>query len=123
MKEKFWGLPPWQQGLILLTGAVILILTVLWLIRVRQALFAALTPFFISLAMAYLLFPLVNFMERRRLSRPLAIAVLYLLFTLIIFIVCVRVAPLFLDDLEKLTRQMPDYSLDLQKFIHRVEAG
>jgi len=62
-------------------------------------------------------------MERRRISRPVAIAVLYLLFALVVFVFCVRVVPLFLDDLEELVRQLPAYAADLQRFLHRLEEG
>ena len=66
VKEKFLGMPPWQQGLLLLTGGLFLVLTVIWVLRVRQAIFSALAPFFAALIIAYLLAPLVNFMESRR---------------------------------------------------------
>ncbi len=122
MRKKFGALPPWQQGL-LLAGGIILVLAVIWAVQVRQALFSALAPFLAALITAYLLAPLVNYLERGRLSRPLAIAVLYLIFALILFIFCVRVAPLFLDDLEELARQLPAYAADLQGFLHRMEAG
>lgn len=123
MKEKFWQLPPWQQGLLLLAGGILLVLAVIWTIGVRRLLFSALAPFFAALIIAYLLAPLVNFMERRRISRPLAIAVLYLFFALVIFIFTVRVTPLFLDDLGELARQLPQYGADLQSFLHRIEGG
>ena len=123
MREKIRGLPSWQQGLLLLAGGLFLVLTVIWVIRVRQAFLAALAPFFAALIRAYLLAPLVNFMERRRISRPVAIAVLYLLFALVVFVFCVRVVPLFLDDLEELVRQLPAYAADLQRFLHRLEEG
>jgi predicted PurR-regulated permease PerM len=123
VKDKFWELPPWQQGLLLLTGGTLLILAAIWMITVRHLLFSALAPFLAALIIAYLLAPLVNFMERRRISRPLAIAVLYLLFALVIFIFSVRVTPLFLDDLGELVRQLPEYGAALQKFLHRIEAG
>lgn len=123
MRDRFRTLPPWQQGLLLITGAVFLVLTVIWMVGVRQILFSALAPFLAALIIAYLLAPLVSFMERCRISRPVAIAVIYLVFALIIFIFCVRVAPLFLDDLEDLAGQVPTYAAGLQKFLHRLESS
>lgn len=123
MKEKFWQMPPWQQGLLLLTGGAILVLLIIWVVRVRQALLSALLPFFIALIVAYLLAPAVNFMEKRRLSRPLAIAVLYLVFALLAFIFCVGVAPLFIDDLQQLAGQLPEYAADLRGLLYRLEDG
>lgn len=100
-----------------------ILLPLIWLIKVRQAVFSALAPFLAALIIAYLLAPLVSFMERRRISRPVGIAVLYLLFAIVIFLFCARVAPLFLDDLQELINQLPSYAADAQKFLHRLEAG
>lgn len=123
MRKKFWELPPWQQGLLLLTGGLLLVLAAIWAVRVRQALFSALAPFLAALIAAYLLAPLVHRLERGRLSRPLAIFVLYLIFALLILFFCLRVAPLFLDDLEALVGQIPGYAAALQRFLQRIEAG
>lgn len=121
MKEQISRLKPWQQGLLLLTGVLFIVLLVIWVIRVRQALFSALAPFLFALIVAYLLAPLVNGMERRRISRPVAIAVLYIVFALVAFVFCVRVVPLFLSDLQELARQLPSYAADLQGFLQRME--
>lgn len=123
MKDKISRLKPWQQGLLFLIGGLFIVLLVIWVIKVRQALFSAMAPFLAALIIAYLLAPLVNCMERRRISRPVAIAVLYLVFAIVIFIFCVRVVPLFLDDLQELVRQLPSYAADLQRFLHRMEEG
>jgi len=121
VKEKISQLKPWQQGLLLLAGGLLIVLFVIWLIRVRQALLSALAPLLFSFIAAYLLAPLVNSMERRRISRPVAILVLYLIFAIVIFIFCVRVVPLFLSDLQDLARQLPRYAADLQEFLRRME--
>ncbi|NLA47277.1 MAG: AI-2E family transporter, partial [Firmicutes bacterium] len=123
MKEKISRLKPWQQGLLLLIGGLFIVLLIIWIIKVRQALFSAMSPFLFALIAAYLLAPLVNCMERRRISRPVAIAVLYIVFAIVIFIFCVRVVPLFLDDLQELARQLPSYAADLQRLLHRMEEG
>jgi predicted PurR-regulated permease PerM len=123
VKEKISRLKPWQQGLLLLIGGLFIVLLIIWIIKVRQALFSAMSPFLFALIAAYLLAPLVNCMERRRISRPVAIAVLYIVFAIVIFIFCVRVVPLFLDDLQELARQLPSYAADLQRLLHRMEEG
>lgn len=121
MKDKISRLKPWQQGLFCFIAGLCIVLPLIWVIRVRQALFSVLAPFLAALIAAYLLAPLVNFMERRRISRPVAIAVLYLVFAIVIFLFCVRVAPLFLDDLQELIGQLPSYAADLQRVLYRME--
>lgn len=123
MKDKIARLKPWQQALLCLILGLVLVLLVIWIIAVRGALISSLGPFLAALIAAYLLSPLVNYMERRRISRPVAIAVLYLVFAIAIFIFCVRVAPLFLDDLRELAGQLPAYAADLQGFLFRIEEG
>ncbi|NLA26194.1 MAG: AI-2E family transporter, partial [Firmicutes bacterium] len=86
MKDKISPLKPWQQLLFCFIAGLCILLPLIWLIRVRQALFSALAPFLAALIAAYLLAPLVKFMERRRISRPVAIIVIYLLFAIAIFL-------------------------------------
>lgn len=123
VKDKISTLKPWQQGLFCFMVALFIVLLLIWLVGVRQALFSTLTPFLAALIAAYLLAPLVGFMERRRISRPLAIAVLYVIFAIVIFIFSIRVVPLFLDDLQELVNQLPTYADNLQGFLSRMEAG
>ncbi len=123
MQDRISRLKPWQQGLICLILGFLILLPLIWLIKVRRAIFSALAPFLAALIVAYLLAPLVSFMERRRISRPAGIIVLYLLFAIVLFVFCVRVAPLFLDDLQELINQLPSYADAAQEFLHRMEAG
>jgi len=62
-------------------------------------------------------------MERRRISRPVAYRCALPVVCPGCFVFCVRVVPLFLDDLEELVRQLPAYAADLQRFLHRLEEG
>lgn len=121
MKEKFWRMPPWQQGLLLLTGLTSLALLIIWVIKVRGAIISALVPFLLALILTYLLAPAINLMEKRRLSRPLAILVLYLFFALLVLIFCLWVTPLFLDDLQELAGQLPEYAANLKELLYRLE--
>lgn len=123
MQDRISRLKPWQQGLLCFVLGLLILLPLIWLIKVRQALISALAPFLAALIVAYLLAPLVSYMERRRISRPLGITVLYLLFAIVIFVFCARVAPLFLDDLQELINQLPSYAAEAQEFLHRMEAG
>lgn len=99
-----------------------MVLLLVWVVYVRQSLLMVLTPFLLSLVSAYLLSPVVQYMERRMISRSMAIIVIYLLFAIVIFVFCVGVMPLFLDDLQELMLQLPDYAERLQEiFAHMQE--
>jgi predicted PurR-regulated permease PerM len=121
VKRKLTGPAPWQQGAVAALIGLLGLLLLLWLIHVRESLMMVLTPFLASLLFAYLLEPVVHFMERRRISRSMAIIVIYIVFAMILFVFCVRVMPLLLDDLGKLAEQLPGYAADLQDFMHQLE--
>lgn len=120
MKCGFLRLPPRRLALLGLTGAFFLAL--LWgAVRYREALSVVLTPFLVSLALAYLLSPAVAMMERRRISRTASIISLYLVFAIVVLIFCVRVMPPLLDDLQKLAMELPRYAVRLQEIIDYLQ--
>ncbi|NLZ28862.1 MAG: AI-2E family transporter [Firmicutes bacterium] len=98
-----------------LAGEIILVLILLtilllYIYRHREILYFVLTPFIIALVIAYVLNPLVDFMEKRRLSRALAILVIYTAFGLIVLVVCLRFLPNLLDDLQGIAANFPHYA-------------
>lgn len=104
-----------------ITGVILALLIIFWIIQVRHSLLVVLTPFLISLVLAYLLSPVIDYMERCRISRTVAIIVIYLIFSIIILIFSVRIVPLFLDDLEELVERVPDYARSLQEYIEHLQ--
>jgi predicted PurR-regulated permease PerM len=111
----------WRQPLRIILIAGLALVAALWLYRVREAIWMVLTPFFFSLILAYLLAPVIKFMESRRISRLTAIIVVYLVFAIVLLIFCVRVVPAILDDLEKLVGQLPAYAASLQDIIEHLQ--
>lgn len=121
MKGNLLRLPSWQRiGAIALLG-VLLLLFILWLVLNRQSVWVILTPFILSIIMAYLLAPLVNFMEQRKISRSMSILVIYLAGLILIFIFSVQVVPLLLQDLQSLAKELPAYVQSLQKIIDHLQ--
>jgi len=112
---------PWERKATLIAAGVLALLLLLWIIRVRESLFMVLTPFLAALILAYILAPAIRFMERRGISRPLGIAVIYLLFAILVFVICVRVIPHLLGDIQELAERLPDYAAGIQKFIHHLQ--
>jgi predicted PurR-regulated permease PerM len=115
------GFSSWQKGIATVAAGILALLLLVWVIYVRQSLFMVLTPFLISLALAYLLAPVVQYMERRKISRSIAIIVIYLVFAIVVFVFCVRVMPLFLDDLQEMVLQLPDYAERLQEILTHMQ--
>ncbi len=102
--------------------AVLVAVALLLLLLVLRAAWAALIPFFLGLALAYVLLPIVNFLDshapkflqRIKLSRPLAILIVYIVGIALVagllsffvptvvaqFNALVRVAPEYIDEIE-----------------------
>ncbi len=99
-----------QTPLIALSLAAALLLFLYFAHRV-------LAPFFIAFALAYLLDPLVDRMEARKVSRTLATLFLMTLFFGLSFGGALLVFPLFRLQAENLARNLPDYIAVLQNWL------
>ena len=74
--------------------------------------------FFWGLAIAYLLNPLMMYLERKfKLKRVLTLVIIYTLFVGIIVLVCVLIVPIVVKNIVDLITNMPDYIINLQKWI------
>jgi predicted PurR-regulated permease PerM len=73
-----------------------------------------LTPFVAALILAYLLDPLVDWLERRGLSRLVATCFVLLLFVLIFVVLLIAGAPLLINQLSALIAKFPEYVSRLQ---------
>ncbi len=127
------GTPTQRYRALLITGLVILLYVVL-----SQA-HAALVPFFIGLVLAYLLVPLVDFLDRHsphflkkiRLSRPLAIILVYALVLGGIAGMLAYFVPTLITQAQEFGRLLPGYAeqlnrlltIDMQELLERIPDG
>ncbi|HHX87285.1 MAG TPA: AI-2E family transporter, partial [Firmicutes bacterium] len=100
---------------------VLLLLFLIWLYYCWSSILLVFVPFMASLLLAYLLSPVVLFMEQRGISRPLAIAVIYLVFAIVVFVIWVRVVPMLLDELQGLANELPGYMQQLHSSLNRFQ--
>lgn len=109
MLPQFSISPARRNRLILI---VLLLLLVCWMLYVAKS---ALLPYIIGLVVAYLVLPLVNFLDRRmpprlrdrNLSRPLSILIVYLLVILFIAAIFSFLVPPVVKQGQVLWKQMP----------------
>jgi predicted PurR-regulated permease PerM len=74
--------------------------------------------FFWGFAIAYLLNPLMVYIERKtKVKRALALLIVYALFIGVISLVCVLVVPIVVKNVVDLIGNMPDYIINLQRWI------
>ena len=110
MLPQFSISPARRNRLILV---VLLLLLVCWMLYVAKS---ALLPYIMGLVVAYLVLPLVNFLDRRmpsrlrdrNLSRPLSIIIVYLLVILFIVAVFSFLVPPVVKQGQALWRRMPE---------------
>jgi predicted PurR-regulated permease PerM len=101
----------------LLVGAAGL-LTVVWLLDTLGPLLA---PFFLALGLSYVLYPLVRRIERRGVSRGLAIAILALPVLALIALVAFIGIPALLRQLGQLIRGVPQAIQSLVAWVERMQ--
>ena len=87
-----------------LGGGAAAALLLLWRVR------AVLAPFGLALAIAYMVAPLVDLLQRRGLARPWAIVVVYAGLVLAGVVVLLRVVPPAIADMQTLASSLPGYS-------------
>jgi len=89
------------------------LVSVALLYRVR----AVLVPFALAIALAYLLAPAVGFLERRRLSRALAIGLVYLALLAGIGSLLFYLIPSLVGELERLAQNLPVYTAQVRGLV------
>lgn len=119
--------PTERQGKILwlavtsVAGAALLALLVglVWAVgQVLQGLSSVLLPLAIAGILAYLLDPVVDFFERRRVPRTRAILAVYVLAVMLILLVLFTIIPRLIIETKDLLEQLPTFSEQLQKRIN-----
>lgn len=108
--------PPWAQATKRVVQTVLLVLVLLLLYRVRILLF----PLIISLIVAYALNPLVDSLYKEtRLSRNVALALVYLLIIGGLIAVPVGTIPRLVGQISLFIQRLPDYLVAFGKFLSR----
>ncbi|MDR7315102.1 AI-2E family transporter [Brevibacillus nitrificans] len=107
--------------------ALLIIANLLWLLRpVLSQLFhlleEVLVPVLVGLIIAYLLHPIVQQLERRRVPRLMAVLLIYGSFVLIIAIAIVNAIPIFTKQLVELSDDLPRLSEWYYKWMSEWEA-
>ncbi|EEG76153.1 AI-2E family transporter [Dethiobacter alkaliphilus] len=110
-----------RYGVISVAAALIFLL-LYWLYRVGAAAFLVLLPFFLAIILAYILNPLVEFLENRRIPRHLGILLIYAVFFSTIFLIGISTIPTLLLELQKLGEKIPDYTRHVQSFLLHLQS-
>jgi predicted PurR-regulated permease PerM len=69
---------------------------------------AVLAPFFIAMIISYLLNPVVNLLNRRKVPRTIAILLIYALFFMMLTVIFMNITPMFIKQLNELNEHIPE---------------
>ena len=103
--------------LVLQIAGLVLILAVAYLLR-RQLL-AVLSPALLAIAIAYILNPVAIWLEQRRLSRTMAVLLIFLVFFGFSLACLGRFVPMFVEEVNSLVKRIPQYIEQVQGLLDK----
>jgi predicted PurR-regulated permease PerM len=112
----------YQRYMLIGAACALMLLLLYWLYRTGAAVFIVLLPFFVAVIIAYILNPLVEFLENRRIPRFLGILLIYALFFSLVAGVSLTTIPSLILELQKLTEKIPEYTMHVQRFLVHLQS-
>lgn len=103
----------------IIRGLLFLGLVIWFIYSVRSILI----PFILGFLIAYVLHPLVDVLEKNRISRAMAISIIYVFFTAIVAVVVFYALPVLLRDLNSLVEVIPHYTAVIQEMVNDFQVG
>lgn len=93
------------------------------LFYVRGSLFDVITPFVYAMILSYLLNPAVNFLEKKKMKRPFAILLIFVLIFLILTLVFMSFVPSLANDISVFIKNVPDIFDFVEEFVSKFREG
>jgi len=109
--------PPGKFTMGILAKALFIVLALVALIRVR----GILPPFFLAVVIAYVLNPVVCYLQRRGAPRPAAIFMVYALIAVVLLGVLVYLVPVLISQLNRLADAIPQYTGLVNDMVRRFQ--
>ena len=79
------------------------------------------TPLLLAIVVTYLLCPVVDYLEKQKLSRAAGIAIIYLFFAALLLLFCLDGIPSLIKELEQLASALPEYTEKFMRYVTRLE--
>ena len=77
-------------------------------------------PLFIGLGFAWLVEPMIKYLENKKISRKLSTFIVYILFVLVLILLMVLVVPEFISQLRELIGQVPAFLVKIKDLITNI---
>jgi predicted PurR-regulated permease PerM len=96
---------------------ILTVVLVYMLYKYRVTAVSILKPFILSIILAYLLNPIVQVFEKRKIGRIFSVIIVYLIFLALILVFAFVLVPRLLKDIKILVVNLPYYSLQFQDMV------
>ncbi|MFW5981577.1 MAG: AI-2E family transporter [Halanaerobiaceae bacterium] len=97
--------------MLLIIGSIIY-----FILRIRLILL----PFVLGIFLSYIFYPLVSFLRKRKVPKSWAIYIFIIVLLLIIAVIAFIILPVLIKEVELLSKNIPDYIEDMNKYIDRL---
>ena len=87
------------------------------ILNIIGTIFSISLPLFIGFGFAWLVEPMIKYLEKKKLSRKISTFIVYILFILVLILLLVLVVPEFISQLRELINQVPSFVSDIKNFI------
>ena len=81
-----------------------------------------LTPLIFSVLVAFLLNPIINYLERQGLSKTLSIVIMYIFFLVVLILLCFNLVPTLIRELQELIKALPGYTEIFLNYFEQLES-
>lgn len=107
-------------GVLIIFLLVILVMYSLYIFR--ETLLTILFPFIAAFIIAYILNPLVDFFQEKKISRSWGILIIYGAFFLSIFLLSMNILPSLVEEVQNMFNQVPQYARQIQSFLGKIHS-
>ncbi|OPH48525.1 AI-2E family transporter [Paenibacillus ferrarius] len=118
--ERFWK-NRWFVGLVY---TLLALMTLYMLLQIKPILFhvitflkAIVTPFFIAVIISYILNPIVNALNKRKVPRTIAVLLIYSVFLSSLTVIIMNMTPIFITQIAELNEHMPQMAMRAQSLV------
>lgn len=120
--EPFWNNRLFVYAVYTLLGLAILYMLILInpiLVSIYRFLSAVLTPFIIAMIVSYLLNPVVNMLNWRKVPRTAAVLLIYAVFITSLTVILMNFIPIFMKQLHELNEHLPHVTMQAQNWFEK----
>lgn len=118
--ERFWK-NKWFVGLVYL---LLILASLYMLLQIKPIMFsvftfikAIVTPFFIAVIISYILNPIVNILNQRKVPRTIAVLLIYSVFLSSLTVIIMNMTPMFVSQIAELNEHMPQMAMRAQSLV------